>query len=136
MLDIQLLRDNPHGVAEALQKRGFEFDVNHFLALEEERKGLQIETQSLQNERNVRSKAIGKAKQAGEDIDALKNEVSRLGETLELKKQALNEVLSQLHEMLIRMPNIPHDSTPEGKDEDDNVFLREWGTPRSFSFTP
>lgn len=136
MLDIQLLRDNPQAVADSLAKRGFHFDVNHFLALEEERKGLQVETQSLQNERNVRSKAIGQAKQAGQDIEPLREEVSRLGETLELKKHALNEVLEQLDEMLVSMPNMPHPSVPVGEDEDDNKLERIWGEPTTFSFTP
>jgi seryl-tRNA synthetase len=136
MLDIQRLRDDPHAVAEALEKRGFHFDVNHFLALEDERKNLQIDTQSLQNERNVRSKAIGQAKQAGEDIEPLREEVSKLGEKLELKKHALNDVLQQLDTMLMSIPNLPHESVPVGKDEEDNAFVRDWGKPTSFSFPP
>ncbi len=136
MLDIQFLRDNPHAVASTLAKRGFQFDVKHFLDLEEERKNLQIETQSLQNERNVRSKAIGQAKQAGEDIEPLREQVSKLGEKLELKKHSLNEVLEQMNDVLMRMPNLPHESVPVGRDEEDNVLVRSWGEPKTFSFTP
>lgn len=86
MLDIQLLRDDPEFVATQLLKRGFKFDVSSFTALEEKRKALQVATQALQNERNLRSKAIGEAKARGEDIEPMREDMNRLAKELEEKK--------------------------------------------------
>lgn len=134
MLDNQLLRDNPHEVQKKLAKRGFHFDVASFLILEEQRKALQISTQSLQNERNTRSKAIGEAKSRGEDIESMRVEVSQLGQQLEQNKTALEVVLSQIEGITLSLPNIPHESVPHGKDETENQEIRRWGEPKSFDF--
>lgn len=136
MLDNQLLRENPQYVATELLKRGFQFDVAAFTALEERRKALQVATQSLQNERNLRSKAIGQAKSRGENIEPMLEEVNRLGAELEQSKQELDHVLSQLEAIALRLPNIPHESVPVGKDEQDNQEVRRWGTPVTFDFEP
>lgn len=134
MLDIQLLRDQPEYVAEQLKRRGFTFDVAAFKALEDKRKQVQVATQALQNERNLRSKAIGEAKARSEDIEPMRAEVNRLGQELEQKKAELDQVLSQIDAVASRIPNIPHQSVPTGKDEHDNVELRRWGTPKPFDF--
>lgn len=134
MLDNQLLRDNPQYVADQLAKRGFKFDVATFISLEEQRKSLQIATQSLQNERNVRSKAIGEAKSRGENIEPMREEVNRLGAELEKKKMELEQVLNHIESIVLTLPNIPHESVPIGKDEHDNQEVRRWGTPKEFSF--
>ncbi|KTC78043.1 serine--tRNA ligase [Legionella brunensis] len=135
MLDPQLLRDNPQQVAEQLLKRGFRFDVNAFTVLEERRKTLQVATQALQNERNLRSKAIGQAKSRGEDIEAMRQEVNQLGQELDNKKLELEKILQQLEEIIISLPNLPHSSVPDGKDEHDNREVRRWGTVPTFDFT-
>lgn len=90
MLDNQLLRENPQWVASQLLRRGFQFDVNAYAALEEQRKELQIATQALQNERNERSKAIGTAKARGENIEPMRQAVAQLGEAMEQKKLNLS----------------------------------------------
>lgn len=134
MLDNQLLRDSPDYVQTQLARRGFSFDVSAFLALEEQRKTLQIKTQSLQNERNLRSKAIGEAKARGENIDSMRLEVNELGQQLEQNKTALEKVLHQIDAITLSFPNIPHESVPQGKDEQDNQEIRRWGTPKHFDF--
>lgn len=134
MLDPKLLRSDLEQVAQRLARRGFMLDVSQFEALEVRRRDLQTETERLQNERNTRSKAIGQAKAAGEDIEPLKAEVSDLGERLDAAKSQLAEVAGELDALAASLPNLPHDSVPEGRDENDNVELHRWGTPRAFGF--
>lgn len=134
MLDPQLLRDNPQYVAEQLKKRGFHFDVQAFVILEDQRKLLQVATQALQNDRNQRSKLIGQAKAHGEDITVMREEVNRLGEELQSKKTELDEVLKHLDALLFSLPNLPHPSVPEGRDEQDNQEVRRWGAIPTFDF--
>jgi len=136
MLDPKRLRTEPEAVASALRKRGFELDVDGLGALENQRKDLQVRTQNLQNERNSRSKAIGKAKSAGEDIQPLLDEVASLGDRLKQAQSQLTDVQDALEEILLGIPNIPHDSVPEGGDEESNVEVRRWGEPRRFEFEP
>ncbi|MBI2784827.1 MAG: serine--tRNA ligase, partial [Legionella longbeachae] len=134
MLDIQLLRDNPQLVAAQLLKRGFTFDVASFVALEEKRKALQIATQALQNERNLRSKAIGEAKSRGEDIEPMREHMNSLAGELEQKKVELEEVLHKVDAIALSLPNIPHESVPVGQDEQDNQEARRWGKIPVFDF--
>ena len=134
MLDPKLLRSDPKAVASALKKRGFELDVNAFTALEEERKAVQIKTESLQQERNSRSKNIGKAKASGEDIAPLLKEVESLKSQLAQADDELKSIQEKMDALLASVPNLPADEVPEGKDEDDNVEVRRWGTPREFDF--
>jgi seryl-tRNA synthetase len=123
-------------MAEALARRGFRLDTGAIGELEQRRKALQTETQELQNQRNTRSKAVGKAKASGEDIEPLKAEVSRLGERLGAAEKELEAIQLQLEEIQWGIPNILHDSVPEGADETANVQVRTWGVPRQFDFQP
>ncbi len=134
MLDPRLLRNNIDETAAKLKARGFILDVDTFKALEEKRKTLQVQTQELQNERNVRSKSIGRAKAAGEDIQPLLAEVDELGAKLSAAKGALDEVQTSLENLYQGIPNLPADGVPEGKDEDDNVEVLTWSEPKSFDF--
>ncbi|WP_415900976.1 serine--tRNA ligase [Neptuniibacter sp. QD48_11] len=136
MLDAKIVRANPEEVAQLLKKKGFEFPVDQFVELENQRKQLQVETENLQSERNTRSKGIGKAKAAGEDIQPLLAEVADLGNKLDAAKAELNSLQDNLDELLSGVPNIPSDEVPEGADEEDNVEVRRWGTPREFAFEP
>jgi seryl-tRNA synthetase len=136
MLDPKLVRANPEAVADLLKKKGFEFPLQRFIELENQRKSIQTESEALQNERNTRSKTIGKAKASGEDIQPLLAEVQHLGQQLDAAKQRLSQVQSALDALLLGVPNIPHESVPAGADEADNVELRRWGTPAQFSFEP
>ncbi|WP_289028725.1 serine--tRNA ligase [uncultured Paraglaciecola sp.] len=134
MLDPKYLRGDIQEAADKLKRRGYTLDVDTFSALEEKRKSLQIKTQELQNERNVRSKSIGKAKASGEDIQPLLAEVGKLGTELDSAKVELAELLEDIQSLAAGIPNMPDDSVPEGKDEDDNVEISKWGTPREFDF--
>ncbi|SHE88505.1 seryl-tRNA synthetase [Modicisalibacter ilicicola DSM 19980] len=134
MLDPKLLRSDLERVAHRLATRGFNLDTARFETLEAQRRELQTETERLQNERNTRSKAIGQAKAAGEDIEPLLAEVSDLGERLGEAKARLADNSMALDAFLAGLPNIPHESVPPGDDENDNVELHRWGTPREFDF--
>ncbi len=134
MLDPKLLRADIESVASKLKRRGFQLDVETFSKLEEKRKSIQVETQNLQNERNTRSKGIGQAKAKGEDIQPLLDEVASLGEKLKTAEAELNEIQSQLDEILLGIPNIPNDTVPDGLSEENNVEVRRWGTPTEFGF--
>ncbi|HFD86785.1 MAG TPA: serine--tRNA ligase [Gammaproteobacteria bacterium] len=136
MLDPKLLRSDLQGVAEVLARRGFQLDITAFEALEEQRKSLQIRTQQLQNERNTRSKSIGKAKAAGEDIKPLLAEVGKLGDELKAAEAELSGLQTKLNELMAGVPNLLDPEVPDGKSEDDNVVVRSWGTPRVFDFEP
>lgn len=134
MLDPHYLRTHPDDVAYQLKKRGFRFDAEAFKALEEQRKSLQVATQNLQNERNQRSKAIGTAKSRGEPIEGMLIEVNQISEELSTKKADLDVILEQIETISLSLPNIPDASVPEGKDEQDNVEVRRWGTLPEFDF--
>ena len=136
MLDPKLIRSDLQSVAERLKKRGITLDVARLDALEEQRKALQVKTQDLQNERNVRSKSIGQAKAAGKNVEDLLKEVNDLGDSLKATEEQFNKIQAELNEYLAKLPNLPHESVPAGKSEEDNQVIRTWGEPKQFSFTP
>lgn len=136
MLDPKVLRNDLQGVALLLKKRGVELDVIKLNSLEEQRKTLQTELQSLQNERNVLSKAVGQAKATGQDATETMQKVKSLGEHLKTTEIKFAEVQDELNAYLATIPNLPHSSVPEGKSEQENKLIRKWGTPREFNFTP
>ena len=136
MLDPHLFRNDLDKTAEALARRGFELDVKAIAKLEKKRKKLQIETQDLQNERKTKSKAIGQAKAKGEDIKPHLDAVADVGEKLKKAEEGLNLVQEELWEISVGIPNIPHESVPEGKDEEDNREERVWGEIPEFDFEP
>ena len=136
MLDPKLLRTDLERVAELLARRGYTLDTEHLAALETKRKQLQVESQELQNERNTKSKSIGKAKAAGEDIQPLLDEVATLGDRLKAANDGLAEVQTQIADIASGIPNLPHPSVPDGTDENDNREERRWGEPLSFDFEP
>ncbi|WP_448681415.1 serine--tRNA ligase [Pseudomonas nicosulfuronedens] len=134
MLDSKLVRTQPQEVAERLATRGFTLDVARIEALESQRKSVQTRTETLQAERNSRSKAIGQAMKNGEDVAPLKAEVNRMAEELESGKRELDAIQVELDSLLLNIPNLPHESVPVGADEEENVEVRRWGTPRTFDF--
>ncbi|KIU53023.1 MULTISPECIES: serine--tRNA ligase [Pseudomonas] len=134
MLDSQLLRGQLQEVADRLASRGFSLDVARIEALEERRKSVQTRTEQLQAERNARSKSIGQAKAKGEDIAPLMADVERMANELAAGKVELEGIREELDAILLTIPNLPDASVPVGADEDDNVEVRRWGTPRSFDF--
>ena len=135
MIDPNLLRNNLAEVAEKLKiKRGFTLDVANITQLEEQRKALQVKTETLQAERNARSKAIGAAKARGEDIAPLLAEVDHMAAELEQGKVELEKVQNALNDIALNIPNIPADEVPLGKDDSENLEVSRWGEPRKFDF--
>ena len=134
MLDPQLLRKDPDRVKRELARRRIDLDVATLARLEDERKAVQTATETLQAERNRRSKEIGKAKAQGEDIEPLRAEVASLGEQLKAQQDELEKVRAELEAFSLDLPNIPHPDVPDGTEEDDNVEVRRWGEPREFDF--
>ncbi|MGX2967839.1 serine--tRNA ligase [Ursidibacter sp. B-7004-1] len=135
MIDQNLLRTNLAEVAQILKtKRKFELDTAKVTALEEQRKALQVKTETLQAERNARSKNIGAAKARGEDISALLAEVDSMGNELDLAKVELDKVQGEIRDLLLSVPNLPAEEVPVGRDDSENVEVSRWGTPRQFDF--
>ncbi|WP_025732875.1 serine--tRNA ligase [Carnimonas nigrificans] len=134
MLDPKLLRSDPHGVAARLKTRGYLFDAEQFSSLESRRRDLQAEVESLQGERKSSSKAIGQAKARGEDASEQMATVETIKEKLAVASEQYAEVQAALDDIVLGLPNVPHESVPEGKDENDNVEVSRWGTPRQFDF--
>lgn len=138
MIDPKLLRSDLNAIADKLIIKGYELDCETFLALEAQRKALQLAAESVQQERNAYAKSMGKligqAKASGEDVEPLKLKGEQLKNDSIAADAALAEVQQALDEILHGIPNIPHESVPAGKDEDDNVEVRSWGTPKTFNF--
>jgi seryl-tRNA synthetase len=136
MLDPQLLRTDPESVAVRLAARGFDLDADAWREMDAKRKQLQVRTQELQNQKNQSAKSIGVAKQRGEDIKPLLDEVKNLGEELGKTEAAFGVIRDEQQALLMGIPNLQLDGVPEGKDEDDNVEVLKWGEPTSFDFEP
>ena len=136
MLDPVHLRKNLTATAERLAKRGFVLEVDRIAALEEERRRVQMETQELQAQRNARSKAMGAAKAAGEDIEPLRKGLSALGEDLKARQDRLALLQEELREIALWVPNLTHESVPVGESEEDNPEEWRWGEARRFDFEP
>lgn len=134
MLDIQQLRNDLDQVVARLASRGFTLDTASFTGLENERKTVQTRTQDLQAKRNATSKQIGIAKSKGEDVAPILAEVAGLGDQLKADEERLAAIQAELQQLLLSVPNLPHESVPLGKSEEDNVEVRRVGTPRSFDF--
>ncbi len=134
MIDPKLLRQSADDVAANLARRGFKFDAAAYLALEEQRKSLQVETEQLQSERNQSAKSIGKAKAAGEDIEPLLAAVKDLGDRLETSETRLQDVQQELRGIELGLPNLLDDSVPDGTDESDNAEVRRWGQVEDLGF--
>src|SRR4030065_649891 len=136
MLDPKLFRSDIDPTARQLARRGFVLDVATLSLLEEKRKKVQVITQQFQNERNAGSKAIGQAKAKGGDATALMEAVAKMGAALKQAEAELEDLQRQINDIALAVPNLPHASVPEGRDETDNVALRHWGEPRKFDFAP
>ena len=136
MLDPKRVRSQTEDIARRLAIKNFTFDTATFEQLEERRRGLQVQTETLQGEQNKKSKSIGKAKASGEDIQPLLDEVDDLKARKSEAEDQLRELQEELNHFLAAIPNVPDQDVPAGKDEDDNVELCTWGTPREFSFVP
>jgi seryl-tRNA synthetase len=134
MIDIQLLRTNLDGVTQRLAVRGFAFPREAFLALEAERKDIQTRTQDLQARRNAQAKRIGQAKSKGEDVAPLMAESAEINAGLGAQEATLAQVQARLRALLDVIPNLPHESVPQGDGPEQNAEQRRWGAPRAFDF--
>ena len=136
MLDPNRLRRELAATAAELARRGMRLDTARLTALEERRKAVQIATQQLQNERNTRSRTIGKAKAAGEDVEPHLDAVARIGDDLKRAEGELAAVQGEIEALMLEIPNVPHASVPDGADESGNLEVRRWGEPRTLDFAP
>ena len=136
MLDPQKLRNEIEETAKALTTRGYQLDVTAWNELEKNRKHCQVLQEKLQNQRTVVSKSIGQAKAKGEDAQPFFDQVKTIGEDLNEAKKQFEIIQDQVAKITMYMPNLPQADVPIGKDEDDNVEVRKWGTPTNFNFKP
>ena len=136
MLDPKLIRNELEQIASKLAIRNYTLNTVDISALENERKGLQVETENLRSQRTSLSKEIGKLKGKGESADEVMAEVGKIGDTLKKNEQRLGQIQHELEALLKAIPNIPHSSVPAGKDENDNEEIRVWGEPVKFDFDP
>jgi len=136
MLDPRLFRSDLDYVKQQLDRRQFAFDSEHYLALENRRKEVQVKTEYLQSERNSRSKTIGQAKAKGEDIQPLLAQVQDLGDQLKAAEDELSEIQAGMTALMESIPNILDEAVPAGKSEDDNLEICRWGEPKHFAFAP
>ena len=136
MIDPKLLRSDPDAVARNLARRGFTLDVEALKALEEKRKPFQVESDRIRSERNANAKAVGMAKGRGEDVAPLIAKGEKLTQELVAAEGGLTAVQAELEQWQLGLPNLLHDSVPEGRDESANLEVRRWGDPRRFSFKP
>jgi seryl-tRNA synthetase len=136
MLDTKLLRSDPAAVAANLARRGFHLDVAAFSALEERRKAAQVESDRVRAERNANAKAVGMAKGKAEDASALLKRAEELTRQLAASDAAIASVQGELDSWQLVIPNLLHESVPDGQDESANEEIRRWGAPRTFDFKP
>ena len=136
MIDPKLLRSSAAEVAANLARRNFEFDAAAYEAQNERRKALQVDVEQLRAERNNSAKNIGRAKAQGEDIAPLLKAVEDFGSRLEQAEQALEDVMADLRDIELGLPNLLQDDVPVGGDESDNLEVARWGEPRKFDFEP
>ena len=136
MLDPKELRTDLDGISRNLARRGFLLDRGRYQGLEEERKSLQVRVESLRHQRNERSRAIGQAKASGQDIEPLRVRVRELGDALAEAEAGLHALQEKLTAFLAGIPNLLHDSVPDGADETSNAEVRTWGEPPAFDFEP
>ncbi|MDD9889694.1 MAG: serine--tRNA ligase [Gammaproteobacteria bacterium] len=134
MLDPKRIRNEANILAEKLRLKKFDLDIEKLAILDGQRKALQLETEALQNERNSKSKLIGKAKAAGEDVSEIMAGMESIKKALESKKEKLDELQNALNDYLQGVPNIPDDDVPAGDDESANKIVDTWGSPAQFEF--
>jgi seryl-tRNA synthetase len=136
MLDARFVRENIEIVRNALKKRGANIDLAEFAQLEEQRLGLIKESDELRNKRNVVSEEIGRIKREKGDASALMSEMKDVADRIKETDDVLKNIEEKTANLLLNVPNIPHSSVPDGKDETENIEVRKWGTPRKFDFAP
>ena len=136
MININVLRDQPEQAKLELKKRGYNLDIKKFEKLEQERKSVQVKAQELQEQRNQVSKKIGLEKSKGNNVEELMKQVNSTADILKSYEAQLEKIQSDLQILLLDIPNIPHSTVPDGKNESDNLVVKEFGSIKSFNFSP
>ena len=139
MLDLKRIRTNPEEIKKALANRGEDFDVSvidELISLDEERRKILVQVETLKGKRNQVSSEIPKKKKAGEDVTAIMAEMRELGDEIKEFDAKTNEIDERIKYIMLRIPNIPHPSVPEGESDEDNVEIKRWGEPTKFDFEP
>ena len=136
MININVLRDQPEQAKLELKKRGYNLDIEKFEKLEQERKSVQVKAQELQEQRNQVSKKIGLEKSKGNNVEELMKQVNSTADILKSYEAQLEKIQSDLQILLLDIPNIPHSTVPDGKNESDNLVVKEFGSIKSFNFSP
>lgn len=136
MLDLKFVRENPDLIREALRKRRAQFDLDELLELDEKRRALLVQADDLRALRNRVSDEIARMKKEKKDISGVVKEMKEVSEKIKGLEGELSVVEERIRELMLSLPNVPHESVPEGEDEEDNVVVRTWGEPREFSFEP
>ncbi len=136
MLDPRFVRDNVEAVKEALRKRGYEFPLRQFLAIDENRMKVMREAEELRSRRNMVSEEIGRLKRQKADASAQLEEMKAVSDSIKSLDDKLRGLEEETRSLLLTIPNIPNEAVPVGKDETENVEIRKWGTPPEFDFEP
>ncbi|HEY8496985.1 MAG TPA: serine--tRNA ligase [Limnochordales bacterium] len=136
MLDIKLIRNEPDKVREAMRRRGEEAPIDEVLALDERRRALVTEVEQLKARRNQVSEEVARAKRDGQDASAIIATMREVSDRIKALDHEIRDVEDRLHQLLLVIPNIPHESVPYGESDVDNVEVRRWGEPRQFDFEP
>lgn len=136
MLDLKLIRANPEFVKEGLRKRGAEVSISELLSLDQDRRSTLVELESLKNKRNTVSKEVGRLKAAKEDASSIIEEMRLVNEEIKKLDDKVRIIDEKIQQELLTIPNLPHETVPEGKDDSFNVEVRRWGEPRKFEFEP
>lgn len=136
MLDPRWVREHIDETREMLKNRNNEFPLDDFIELESRRRELLVQAEELKEKRNRGSKKVGAMRKAGEDTEALMEEMREIGEKVKEYDEEINKIESDLADLALTIPNKPHPSVPVGKDENDNVEVRRWGEPKKFAFEP
>ena len=134
MIDINLLRKDSKEISKLLKERGFDLDIKKYDSLEKDRKIIQVKAQELQEQRNQFSKNIGFEKGKGNDVSDLMSQVNIISDTLKELESQLVIIQTSLNDFLLNIPNIPHESVPNGNSEKDNITVKEYGKPQNFNY--
>ncbi|MBI5184268.1 MAG: serine--tRNA ligase [Nitrospinae bacterium] len=136
MLDVRLIQENPEEIEKALQKRGPRISLSGIMEQEKGRKKILAELENLRRERNEASKKTGEAKRKGEDVSLINQDMKAVSENIKTLEKDLRDIETDVNNALLELPNIPHESAPEGRDEKENPEIRTWGEKPAFSFEP
>ncbi|SPQ01455.1 seryl-tRNA synthetase, also charges selenocysteinyl-tRNA with serine [Candidatus Sulfobium mesophilum] len=136
MLDVRFIRENVHAVNESLKKRNYEFPLADFLSIDAKRMSIMREVEELRNKRNIVSEEIGRLKREKADVSVQMEQMKKVADTIKVLEEQLRSVEEETKQLVLTIPNIPHESVPVGSDETENVEIRRWGSPREFDFEP